>query len=153
MTQFTVGKHTYSAGALSARDQFHIIRRLAPFLSAIAPVAAAFKGKEGSAAEIAKGMSEEELGKILPALGNAIASMDDATADYVIFGLLAVVRRQEPQGLGWAPVAVGTQMAFEDIGMADMLNLAMRALMANAKDFFSALNSALSQAGQKQSAQ
>jgi len=90
---------------------------------------------------------------VLPSIADALAAMDDATADYVIFGLLKVVTREQGQGLGWAPVAVNQQLMFQDIDMAQMLTLATRALMANLGSFFAVLSSASNQVGQKPNGQ
>lgn len=138
--EFEVRGIQYRAGKLDARAQFHIVRRMAPFLKALAPLA----GKLGS---------QEQALEAIPELGNVLASLDDETADYVLFGLLAVVTRKEPQGLGWAPVCRGTAMAYADISMPDMIAIAGRALMVNMGDFFQSLHSASSLAGQKQNAQ
>lgn len=149
MSEFKCGQHTYSAGKLDARAQFHIVRRLAPFLKGLAPVIA----KVGAGQVDIKNLDPKDGLEALPEIANIIAGMDDASADYVIFGLLAVVKRKEVNGLGWAPVANGMSLMYMDITMPQMLTLAARALSANLGDFFGVLNSALSQAGQKQSDQ
>lgn len=152
MSQFTCGAHTYRAGVLDARAQFHIVRRLAPFLSSLAPTLGkvqAVKAGGGKASD----MTPEDMMQVLPGIAEALSSLDDATADYVIFGLLAVVTRQQDQGLGWAPVSTGTMLMFTDISMPQMITIAGRALMANLGDFFAVLNSVSSQLGQKPNGQ
>lgn len=152
MSQFPCGAYNYRAGVIDARAQFHIVRRMAPFLGGLAPVLGkvqAIKAVGGSA----KDMKQEDMLEILPKIADALANMDDETADYVIFGLLAVVTREQGQGLGWAPVAGSKSMMFSDITMPQMITLAGRALMANLGDFFAVLNSVSSQLGQKASGQ
>ena len=137
---FEVRGIQYRAGKMDARAQFHIIRRLAPFLKALAPLAGKMSDQSQALEEI-------------PELGKVLAELDDATADYVLFGLLAVVTRKEDKGLGWAPICRGNSLMYAEITMPDMLAIAGRALMANMGDFFQSLRSASSQLGQNQSAQ
>lgn len=126
-----IGNHNYRAGRIDARKQFHIVRRMAPFLEGLAKV------KTSGAASL------EEAGlAALPEMAAVLARMDDETADYVLFGLLAPVRREQENGLGWAPVCSGNTMAFDDISMAQMLQLAGESLRENLGDFFVILKSA-----------
>lgn len=148
MSKFSCGNFNYQAGVIDARAQFHIVRRLAPFLGGLAPVLGKVNSLKASGGK-ASDMSQDEMVEVLPKIGEALAAMDDDTADYVIFGLLSVVTREQGQGMGWAPVANGRALMFNDITMAQMITLCGRALMANLGDFFGVLNSALSQAGQK----
>lgn len=148
MNTFTCGSHTYRAANIDARKQFHIVRRLAPLLGGLGPALGKMESlkKEGfKAADI----SASDMESVLPAITGALSGMDDDTADYVIFGLLAAIHRQEPQGLGWAPVAPSGSLMYQDITMPQMLTLAGRALVANLGDFFVVLNSLSSQLGQK----
>lgn len=119
MTDIEVGGHQYRIGRLPAKNQFHIVRRLAPALSSLADMA----GDENRA---------------LGALAQAVGGMTDADADYVLFGLLRVVSRKQPGG-GWAPVAAGDVLAYDDISMPDMIRLAVAVFQGNFGDFFAAL--------------
>lgn len=132
--EFELKEQTYSVGKIDARSQFHIVRRLAPVLGEIAPAAA--NGKLG-------GMDA------LPPLANAIAKLSDADADYCLFGLLGVIKRKQPQGMGWGPVSTGNAIMYDDIDMAAMLQLAWKALEFNMSGFFAALPSDLKEAARK----
>ena len=134
--EFELNGHTYGLGKIDARSQFHIVRRLAPVLGEIAPAAAGGK-MEGLDA--------------LPPLANAIAKLSDADADYCLFGLLAVVRRKQPQGMGWGPVCTGNTLMYDDLDMVGMLQLAWKALEFNMSGFFAALPSDLKEAARKAS--
>lgn len=125
--------HTYRIGKLDARAQFHIVRRLAPVLGELAP---ALQGGKGGL-------------DALPLIATAVAKLSDADADYCIFGLLKVVRRKQPNGLGWGPVATENLLMYDDIGMTQMLKLAWEALTFNMSGFFAALPSDLKDAAQK----
>lgn len=135
--EFEIEGRTYKVNKIDARSQFHIVRRLAPVLGQVAP--AVQGGKGGTDA--------------LPALANAIASLSDADADYVLFGLLKALSRKQDQGLGWGPVVTGTSIMYDDITMPTMLKLAWEALSFNMSGFFAALPSDLKEAAQKVSAQ
>lgn len=148
MSKFSCGKFNYQAGVINARSQFHIVRRMTPFLNGLVPLLSGLKTLD----EV-KAMDPATALKSMPAFTEILAKMDDETADYVIFGLLSVVTREQPEGLGWAQVSNGKSLMFMDISMPEMLTLAGRALAANLGDFFVVLNSALSLVGQKQSDQ
>lgn len=125
--------HTYRVGKLDARAQFHIVRRLAPVLGELAP---ALQGGKGGL-------------DALPPIATAVAKLSDADADYCIFGLLKVVSRRQPNGLGWGPVSTENLLMYDDIGMTQMLKLAWEALTFNMSGFFAALPSDLKEAAQK----
>lgn len=125
--------HTYRVGKLDARAQFHIVRRLAPVLGELAP---ALQGGKGGL-------------DALPPIATAVAELSDADADYCIFGLLKVVSREQPNGLGWGPVATENLLMYDDIGMTQMLKLSWEALTFNMSGFFAALPSDLKEAAQK----
>lgn len=133
-----IGNYTYTVGKLDARKQFHIVRRLTPVISGLAGAA--------QGADIAAIRSGQvKLDQIAP-LAEAISRMSDEDADYVLFGLLGVVKRKMPQGTGWAPVSAGPQMMFDDIDMSEMLHLAWEAVSFNLGGFFAALPSDLTEA-------
>lgn len=125
--------HTYRVSKLDARAQFHIVRRLAPVLGELAP---ALQGGKGGL-------------DALPPIATAVAKLSDADADYCIFGLLKVVSRKQPNGLGWGPVSTENLLMYDDIGMTQMLKLAWEALTFNMSGFFAALPSDLKEAAQK----
>lgn len=125
--------HTYRVGKLDARAQFHIVRRLAPVLGELAP---ALQGGKGGL-------------DALPPIATAVAKLSDADADYCIFGLLKVVSRRQPNGLGWGPVSTENLLMYDDIGMTQMLKLAWEALTFNMSGFFAVLPSDLKEAAQK----
>lgn len=131
--EFELDGHTYRTGKLDARAQFHIMRRLAPVLGEIAP---ALQGN-------AKGVDS------LPAIAAAVAKLSDADADYCIFGLLKVVSRKQPNGLGWGAVSVDQSLMYDDIDMAKMLKLAWESMTSNMSGFFAALPSDFKEAAQK----
>jgi hypothetical protein len=129
---FTVGEHQYHAERIPALQQFHIMRRLAPFIGQVVPVVGAIKGKGADA-----GM------EAVKPLADALASMSDADANYVLFGLLRFAKRAVPGGLGAVAVVVGEQLNHQDITMLQMLQIAWQVLRVNMADFTAALPSDL----------
>ena len=109
------------------------MRRLAPVLGELAP---ALQGGKGGL-------------DALPPIASAVAKLSDADADYCIFGLLKVVSRKQPNGLGWGPVSTENLLMYDDIGMTQMLKLAWEALTFNMSGFFATLPSDLKEAAQK----
>lgn len=118
----------YKIGKLDALSQFHIVRRLAPIVSELAPNI--------------NGEKKDDLGA-LTAIAGAISKLTDDDANYVIFGLLKVVSRQQANGIGYAQICVGGVLMFEDIDMAGMMNLTWQVLTHNLSGFFAALPSTL----------
>ena len=114
---FQINGIDYKAGKLHAKQQFHIVRRLAPILSGV----------------VGKGEAE-----VLSGIAEAIASLNDADADFVLFGLLACVERKDPTG-GWAKVSVGESLMYQDIDLVVMLQIAAKAFEGNFSGFFQGL--------------
>jgi hypothetical protein len=163
--EFQIGEITYMVAKLDARSQFHIVRRLTPVLGGLVVLAPAlgksYKGikekvKRGEKVNVGEILSDDSFidgaGKGISAMADALSSLSDETADYVLFGLLVAVKRKMPQGTGWASVSTGTQMMFDDIDMATMLRLAWESIAFNLGGFFAALPSDLKEAVQKASA-
>lgn len=128
----TINNHTYRTGKIDARAQFHIVRRLAPIFGELVP--ALRSGKDANPMDV------------LPAITASFAKLSDEDMDYCLFGLLRAVTRQQPNGLGWGPVCTGTVLAYDDISMAVMLQLAWASLKDNLSGFFAALPSDLREA-------
>lgn len=129
---FTIGEHHYQAERVPALQQFHITRRLAPLVGQVVPVLNALKDKG----------AESGMAAIEP-MAAALATMSDADANYVLFGLLRYAKRVMPGGLGLAPVVVGEQINHMDITMLQMVQIAWQVLRYNMADFMAALPSDL----------
>lgn len=130
MLEFTVGAHSYRAGKIDARKQFHLVRRLVPTLVGLISLAE---------------MREKGLRAILENIGaftNALARMSDEDADYIMDTLLAAVQRKIEGDRGWASVSGSAGMMFEDISLALMMRLAFEAGRENLQGFFDELQSA-----------
>lgn len=147
---FSIDGIEYKAVKVDAVKQFHLARRLSPFLEAIVPLIAKVKAgviKEGDDATF------DALIEGYAPFAKMMADMPDEQADYILFGLLACVKRKQAQGLGWANISNGSALMFQDINMVQMLQCAYHALMENLADFFPQGVATLSAIGQKQNAQ
>lgn len=121
--------HSYKVGKLNAMQQFHVVRRLATLLAGVA--------------DQLQGLPKEDVAArmpgLLPALAERLATLDDATAEYVLMTCLAVAERKQSGG-GWAQVVAEGQLMFQDIDMPAMLTLVGHVLMENLAGFFGDLS-------------
>lgn len=116
----------YKVGKLDAMRQFHVVRRLAPFLATLA----------GSG--IKPGQVGDDMAGLLEPLAGLLGSMSDADAEYVLMACLSAAERKQPAG-GWAKVVGGGSLMFEDIDMAAMLHIAWQVIQHNLSGFFAGL--------------
>ena len=114
---FQVNGIKYKAGTLPAIKQFHIVRRCAPLLA---------------------GITDKD--KALKTIFYGIGALKDEDVDYVLFGLLECVERDNHPH-GWAKVSTGKSLMFQDIDLAAMMQIASKAFQANFQGFLAALPS------------
>lgn len=126
----TIKGNTYRTGRLSAMQQFHVARRVAPALTGLV---SAFSGM---------GSSKEDFAKALGPLADAVAQMPDADAEYVLGTCLSVVSRQT-DSTTWAPVWREGRLAFDDIDLGTMIQLAAKVIQDNLGNIFGALPASL----------
>lgn len=137
MSDITYRGKTYKIGKINAFEQLRIVKRLAPLMGKLQEMSEIdFKGDQ------ARGLA---------ALGEAIAEIPDADAEYIINACLGAVElRQDagsPGGVGnWARIRVNGALMFP-LELDEMLFLTFQVVRANLSTFFSALGS-LSPAGQ-----
>jgi len=145
--EFQINGITYTAGKLNAVAQFHIVRRMLPVFSSLA----------GSSGAVKKAQTADEqegavFGEVLPKIFDVLAAMKDDDFEYVLFGLLSCVKRREAGGCGWSAVTTTDKhLMFDDLNMAALTQLAVKAFTANLSDFFQGLPLDLKEAAQKQS--
>lgn len=135
--EFDVNDQTYVVEKISAMKQFHIIRRLAPVLAGLAP--------SGDVAKL-QGMMGAKAEEVVPRLAEALAKINDEDSEFVLYGLMAAVKRKEKQGLGYAPLVVGGKLMYQNLTLPEMLQIAAKSAQFNMRDFLSALPQASSSA-------
>ncbi len=116
---FIVGGVNYKAAKLPAIKQFHLIRRLAPVMANLTNPDEAIEG-----------------------IANAIGELKDEEANYVLFGLLGCVEREQPPH-GWAKITVGESIMFQEIDLVELMQIAAKSFQANFGDFLGKLPSDL----------
>lgn len=118
-TEFEIDGQTYRSGKMPARAQFHVLRRMAPI---IGPLQALATGSDPLTA--------------LPVLAEAIGSLSDEAADYVMDNCLGVVDRKQGE-TGWAKIraASGARM-FADIDLMAEMQIVAHVLRDNYTPLF-----------------
>jgi hypothetical protein len=122
---------------LDAKRQYHVARRIAPAILALASAAEVINF---SADGVPRIRDQDEAGAIQP-LVQALASMKDEDVDYILFACLSIVQRQQVIGGKevWANIqAANGALAFEDIEMATMMQIVVQVIQENLANFFSA---------------
>lgn len=124
------GGHEYQISRLGARQQFHLLCRLAPIFA-----------KVGSAVlEVGPGDPEEQKARraamLLPAVASELSNVESKNIDFILTTCLSVVKRKD--GNGWADVqAAGTdKLMYPDMDIATILPLIIAAIEENLGSFF-----------------
>lgn len=108
MSEFELSGHAYRAAKLTATQQFHLSRKLAPLIPKLIPI-----GLQASQGGVLTSILSNP--QVLQPFADALAEMPDAAAEYVLNTCLSVVRRK--QGENWAAVWSPSAQAamFEDL--------------------------------------
>lgn len=120
----------YKTAKLPTMESFHVARRLAPAIFAMG---------SGVMASIQAGVLKDAIGiEALGPLVGVIASMSNEDSQFVLDNCLAVCHRQQVNG--WAPVFIaGGGLAFQDIGLREMLRLVIAVIQDNLGNFLDVL--------------
>jgi len=123
----TIHNIDYLIGKLSAFEQLHVARRLAPVL---AELFTSFKATpEGGEAGLDALL---ELASV--PLAKTLAKMTNEDVDYVVNACLSVCQRQ--QAKGWARVMVNGVLMFADIELDTLIALTSSVVQENLGRFF-----------------
>lgn len=115
--EFQVGKHTYRAKRLSAKDQFHVARKMSYTLFQL--------GGDKTEKFVP---SPKNFARVICVTTGGLAQSD---LDSVLDVCLGVVSRQVSGDRGWAPIQTKGVMMFEDISMPEMLELVWHVIDAH----------------------
>lgn len=131
MTEFELDGQNYRAVKLSAFQQFHLSRKIAPLLPPLIP---AFLKVQ------ADGSFTKDLGGLavlLQPVADALAALKDDEAEYILATCLGAVQRQT--GKNWAPVwnKSGNVCMFDDLELPAMLQLSFRVIQDSLGPFIS----------------
>jgi hypothetical protein len=142
----TVDGEQYSIGKLDAMKQFHLARRLSPILAALVKgmkdldlrdVQSAFGETNGDGGENSKfvDLFRKFLEGSAEPVAEALAQMEDAQAENIIYPCMAVVARA--QANNWAPVKVAgaNRLMFDDITGMTLIKLTIAVIRENLGSF------------------
>ncbi|MFY3287155.1 phage tail assembly chaperone [Achromobacter xylosoxidans] len=126
--------HRYSIGKLSAKQQFHVSRRIAPIVPTLIPVFVRLAAGGRGITEDPGGMAD-----VLQPLADGLAAMKDEDADYVLDTCLQAVQRRQEHG--WTAIWSAGQRVpmFQDIDLSVMLPLALRVIVGSLGPFIQGL--------------
>ncbi|MER0991619.1 phage tail assembly chaperone [Pseudomonas aeruginosa] len=145
MAEFSVNGQTYRTAKIDAMRQFHLSRKIAPVIPALIPVFARLA--ESQKSEAAKPLSTDlaSMAPLFEPFAEAVATMSDETAEYVMGTCLSVISRQ--QGNTWAPIWNDRQKVcmFDDIDSGVMLQLAAHVVRESLGPFLAGLLSTSAQ--------
>lgn len=129
---FDIGEKKFKLGKMDAMKQYHVARRLAPFIAELLPSLNKLKNQDASLSEEQK---FAEISKALGPVADVLSKMTDSDSEYVLLRLLATVEVHQPQFNSWAKVAAETGIMMQDIELPILLQVAGRALMHNIGSF------------------
>jgi hypothetical protein len=128
----------FRIGKLSAFQQFHIVRRIAPLLSGLGETFARAPAPAAEGEAVPAEESNPELWSALGPVADALAKMTDADTEYVLKLCLGVCQRQQDGGLWSRVVGPSGQTMFDDIDLGVMMQLVFAVVQENLSGFFSA---------------
>lgn len=142
MIEFQIGSIDYRADKLNAIQQFHVSRKIAPLIPALIPVFLEIAKNVDLKKGVGSLASEESLTRIGPLLqpfADGLASLPDASVDYLLETCLSVVRRRREDN--WAPVwsSSSKTLMFDDMDLGSVIPLMVRVIRENLGPFISGL--------------
>jgi hypothetical protein len=124
MAEMTINEHVYSIGRLTPKQQLHLARRILPLFTGV-----------GAAFDLDKGV-DTDFRQFGP-FADALAKMTDAEVDAIIDPCLGVINRKV--GELWSPVMPRPgQLMYQDLGVAEMIQLTWAVISENLGNFFPA---------------
>lgn len=150
--ELQLGEHTYNVDKLDVMRQFHVARRLAPAVWALARSAGAVlknalpEGVPMTFANVVTGLKGLEDGALMGAvvesagpLVDVFAHMSNDDSQYVINECLSVCSRKVGDA-GWQVAYVeGAGFMFHDMSLPEMMQLVFAAIRHNLGNFMPAL--------------
>lgn len=129
--ELVVGEYTYATGKIDAIKQFHVARRMAPVLLALA-------GATGTVQAVLAGRTDIEALDAMMPIAAALQGLSDADSEYVLHACLTVCQMRS--GAGWANVFIpGGGLAFQHIDMPTICMIVVATLRDNMGNFLPAL--------------
>lgn len=117
--ELEVDGHKYRISKLLPLAQFHLSRRIAPLILAFANE----KADENAAVDVMSKVAEK------------LSTLKDDEAEYIVFGLLAAVKRVGEDGKSYHPVSNGNTLMYGNMSVATMMKLAYESGRFNLGNF------------------
>ncbi len=161
-TEIELNGERYAVGKLSALQQFHVSRRIAPIIPSLIPVLMRFatgydalvpaRGPADAPEAAGAADAAEDAGAlrdvlrmvdvvtpVLQPFADALAGLRDEDAEYVFGTCLSVVERRQDHG--WSRIWSSAQQTamFDDLDLGVMLPLVARVVIANLGPFMRGL--------------
>lgn len=133
---FEIKGTKFKVSKINAFEQFHIVRRLAPVLKDMIPVAAKFNKLQKSGKKLEDLDEDEAMAAVLPIV-DGISKLSDEDSERVLLSLLKAAEINT--GGAWAKIANEKGMMFDNLDLPVLLQVAGRVFMYNISGFFSAL--------------
>lgn len=136
---FSIGDRRFKLNKIDAIKQFHIVRRIAPMLGDLMPVA--HKLNKLGKIDI-ENLTEDQVGVFGPAISKALelfSKLSDADSELVLKGLCSGVEVHQPASNNWARLVVSDSFMIQDLELPILLQCAGRAFLFNLGSFFNAL--------------
>lgn len=131
----------YSIGKLSAMQQFHVSRRIAPIIPTLIPI---FVQLQNSSKPLTNDLAS--MAGILQPFADGIAAMKDEDAEYVIGACLSAVQRKQDHG--WSNIWSASQkVPMFEMDLSVMLPLTVRVITENLGSFIAGLLSSQAESG------
>jgi len=143
-TEFELDGVRYRIGQLTAFQQFHVSRRIAPLLPPLVPIfmsiakeSAKLGGKKDA------GVNLDSIAGLLQPFADSLADLSDEAAEYVLGTCMGVVQRlaASTPNETWVPVwsANAKRVMFDDIAdIGKMLQITVRVLQSALGPFLAA---------------
>ena len=134
----TIKDVQYQAKKMPPRQQFHVMRRLTPLLTAAGPLLLDLLDSEKPKDEVLT-----NIAGVLGPISVMLAGMRDDDLDYVLDACMLVIERLDVDNR-WHPIAIagprGVQRMYQDIDAVMELRLTAEALKVNLSGFFGQLS-------------
>lgn len=138
MNQIEIAGHQYQVEKMPPREQFHVLRRISPLMTALGTAALGLLD-DGRAKE---DVIAEMVASVGP-LAGALSSMKDEELDYVLDHCLARVKRLDSDH-AWHPIYVqqprGAARMYQDVDLVAELRLCAEVIRENTSGFFALLS-------------
>lgn len=140
---FEVKGVKYRAAKMDAFSQFHVARKLAPVFTAMGGLSDLAVMARVGGGEKAEEAFTAGAASLVSRLASVIAELSDEDTEAVLIRCLSVVSRvtETSAGAATSPVwnASAKRFQYADIGMAEMVQIAVHVIQDSLADFTSAL--------------